>query len=318
MGITGGKYVGTTRLDGKTAIITGCNTGIGKITAKEFYRIGARVIMACRDINKTEDAAKEIKETVLPSDDSKVGEVIIHKLDLSSLASVRECAKKILDTEPNIHLLINNAGVMACPKSTTDDGFEMQFGVNHLGHFLFTSLLLPRIIKSSPARIINVSSRAHERGRIDFNDLNWEKKSYSPLGAYSQSKLANVLFTVELNKRLRENGITGVNTYALHPGVVETELGRNLDSAYFNGARWITSKVIYFILKTPEQGAQTTLYCALDKAVENETGLYYSDCKIKSPSRAARDEESAKRLWEESMTLVGMANSDPFQDLNKK
>ncbi|XP_075227524.1 retinol dehydrogenase 12-like [Lycorma delicatula] len=303
MGLASAKCVSTARLDGKTAIITGCNSGIGKITAREFYRIGARVIMACRDIQRAEAAAQEIKDEV--KDVEGVGEVIIKKLDLGSLKSVRECANDILETEKHIHLLVNNAGIMMCPNGKTEDGFETQFGVNHLGHFLFTCLLLPRIISSAPARIINLSSVAHERAVIKFSDINWEKRPYSAIGAYGQSKLANVLFTKELAERLKGKGVT---TYAVHPGIVKTELGRHMDEVYFKGARVLARTLSYFLIKTPEEGAQTTLHCALDDAAGQENGLYYSDCKVKEPSQLAKDLEAAKKLWKVSEELVGLEN----------
>ncbi|RZF45182.1 hypothetical protein LSTR_LSTR009953 [Laodelphax striatellus] len=301
MGLMSGKFVEKIRLDGKTAIITGSNSGIGKITAKEFYRLGARVIMACRDLKRAEEAALEIKEEL--KDEQNIGEVVIKKLDLNSFNSIRACAQDILATEQKIHLLVNNAGVMMCPQGKTEDGFETQFGVNHLGHFLFTLLLLPKIIDSQPARIVNLSSVAHQRGYIKFDDLNWEKRPYSALAAYQQSKLANILFTKELAERLQDKG---VNVYAVHPGVVKTELGRHLDEVYFTGARTLARTLGYFLLKTPEQGAQTTLYCALSEQAANETGLYYSDCHVKEPAPQAKDMEKAKRLWKESMEMVGL------------
>lgn len=304
MGLSGGKCANiTARLDGKTAIITGCNSGIGKITAKEFYRIGARVIMACRDIQRAEVAMQEIKDEV--KDEQGVGEMVVKRLDLNSLKSVRECANEILSTEQSIHLLVNNAGIMMCPYGKTEDGFETQIGVNHLGHFLFTCLLLPRIITSAPARIINLSSVAHEKAVIKFSDINWEKRPYSAFGAYASSKLANVLFTKELAKRLEGKGVT---TYAVHPGIVKTELGRHMDEVYFKGARVLARFVTYFMMKTPEEGAQTTLHCALDENAGKETGLYYSDCKVIEPSALAKDMDGAKRLWEESEKLVGLEN----------
>ncbi|GFG35420.1 hypothetical protein Cfor_07746 [Coptotermes formosanus] len=275
------------RLDGKTAIVTGSNTGIGKFTVLDFINRGARVIMACRSVEKAEAAAKEIREAT--KDVPGAGTVHVVKLDLGSLTSVRQCAKELLQNESRINLLVNNAGIMACPQSKTEDGFETQFGVNHLGHFLFTCLLLPRIIRSAPARIVNVSSRLHE--------------------TYRQSKLANVLFSSELGKRLQG---TGVTTYALHPGVVRTELTRNFNASYFRGAHSMWQGVATLFLKTPEEGAQTTIYCSVDEKLADKTGLYYSDCKEKTPSRKARDAEAAKKLWDLSAKLVGLGDWNPF------
>ncbi|XP_063242453.1 retinol dehydrogenase 12-like [Bacillus rossius redtenbacheri] len=305
MWLFSGRCRSRARLDGKTAVITGCNTGIGKQTALDFVRRGARVIMACRDLQKAELAAEDIR--ALTKDVEGAGRVVVMRLDLASLASVRECARRLLETEQRIHLLINNAGVMACPKAVTEDGLEMQLAVNHLGHFLLTCLLLPRIIRSAPARIVNVSSLAHMAGSINFDDLNSEK-SYSATFAYGQSKLANILFTKELAKRLKG---TGVTTYSLHPGVVATELGRHFDSTYFWGVTWLFNNVASLVTKTPEQGAQTTIYCAVEESLAEESGLYYSDCKKTRPSAKARDDETARRLWEESARIVALGDWDP-------
>ncbi|XP_050440386.1 retinol dehydrogenase 12-like [Adelges cooleyi] len=300
-----GKCTSKARLDGKIAIVTGSNTGIGKITAKEFYKIGAKVIMACRDTKKAEQAVTDIVANVKGEN---LGQLVVEELNLSSFASIKRCAKNILEKESKIHLLVNNAGIMMCPKSKTEDGFETQFGVNHLGHFLFTSLLLPRIRSSAPARIINVSSRAHLRGTINFEDINFDK-SYSAMNAYSQSKLANVLFSNELASRLKD---TGVNVYSLHPGIVETELGRTVDDVYFPGTKFLVKLFLYPFIKTPDQGAQTTLHCAIDEKAGQETGLYYSDCKVKDTSALAKDTELAKKLWDKSVEMVGISGYDMF------
>ncbi|KAJ9586335.1 hypothetical protein L9F63_020043, partial [Diploptera punctata] len=299
------RCASNTRLEGKTAIVTGCNTGIGKETVLEFVKRGARVIMACRDLQKAEAAAEDIRKKTKGM--TGIGEVVVAKLDLASLASVRECAQHLLRTEPRINLLINNAGVMACPKSNTQDGFEMQFGVNHLGHFLLTSLLMPRILRSTPARIVNVSSHMHWFGNVDFEDLNWEK-SYSPSLAYARSKLANVMFTYELAERLK-----GVTTYAVHPGIVHTELGRHLESS---SAVSIFKGILEYFFKTPKQGAQTTIYCASDENVGKESGLYYR-CYKTTNMRANADvqrggSQVTKKLWEVSSKLVGLEDWDPF------
>jgi len=300
-----GKCTSKARLDGKTAVITGSNTGIGKITAKEFYRIGAKVVIACRDVKKGEQAVADIVAEVKGDN---LGQLVVEELDLASFASIKRCAKSILQKEKRIHLLVNNAGVMACPKGKTQDGFETHFAVNHLGHFLFTSLLLPRIRSSAPARIVNVASLAHWKGIINFDDLNYDK-SYSAMGAYTQSKLANILFSLELSKRLEE---TGVHVYSLHPGIVKTELLRTMDEVYFPGIKFLANIFLYPWFKSPTQGAQTTLYCSIDEKAGEETGLYYSDCKVKQPSSLAKDPELAKKLWEKSVELVGLQNYDMF------
>lgn len=311
MGFCSAVCTSTARLDGKTAIITGSNTGIGKETAKDFFKRGARVIMACRSTERANQAADDIKNACQTNEN--LGELIVQELDLTSLTSVRKCVKQILEKESRIDLLVNNAGISVCPASKTEDGFELQFGTNHLGHFLFTLLLIPKILQSPSARIVNVSSAMHERGSINFEDLNWEKKPYSPMRAYGQSKLANVLFAKELAERLKENDITHVTAYTLHPGAIQTDLMRNAKEVY---GRVFTSLLSSFAwtLKTPEQGAQTTIYCSVDEKCAHESGLYYAECAVTTPSKAARNEHDAQTLWEESLKLVGLPyNYDPFK-----
>ncbi|XP_022258178.1 retinol dehydrogenase 13-like [Limulus polyphemus] len=210
--IGGCRYYGEETMHGKTVIVTGSNCGIGKEVAREFAKRGAKVIMACRDINKCDKSRQEI---VL---DSNNGQVYCYKLDLASLRSVRKFAEEVDTKNSFIHLLVNNAGVMRCPHQLTEEGFELQLGVNHLGHFMLTNLLLDKLKLSAPSRIINVSSTAHYRGHIDYDDLNSDKH-YDAAKAYSQSKLANVLFTKELANRLKG---TEVLTFAVHPGIVNT------------------------------------------------------------------------------------------------
>ena len=214
----GGVCRSKARLDGKTAIITGGNTGIGKETAIDLAGRNARVILACRSVEKGEKAAVEVREK------SGNDDVVFRQLDLASLASVRQFAATVLEEESRIDILVNNAGVMACPYSKTEDGFEMQFAVNHLAHFLLTNLLLDRLKEAPSARIVNVSSLAHMNGKINFDDINFEK-SYEPWQAYGQSKLANILFTRSLAKRLVG---TNVTANALHPGSIATELQRHV------------------------------------------------------------------------------------------
>lgn len=310
MGFFSAVCTSAARLDGKTAVITGCNTGIGKITAKDFFERGARVIMACRNTEKASETANDIK--TLCQNKENLGELVVEELDLSSLKSVRNCAKTLLEKEAKIDLLVNNAGIMACPEGKTEDGFETQFGTNHLGHFLFTLLLLPKICQSIPARIVTVSSMAHDRGTVDFDDLNWEKRKYSPVKAYGQSKLANVLFTKELARKLEENNINNVTAYSLHPGVIKTELGRHMKEVFGSFVLFAWG-LFQWALKTPEQGAQTTIYCSIDEKCAKESGLYYAECAVKTPSKEARNEENAKRLWDESLKLVGLpADYNPF------
>ncbi|PSN56614.1 hypothetical protein C0J52_11283 [Blattella germanica] len=345
------------RLDGKTAVVTGCNIGIGKETVLDFVKRGGRVVMACRDMRKAEEAADDIRKQT--NGLQGVGEMVLVKLDLSSLKSVEECAMRILQTEDRINILVNNAGnkkisipkliilvknvyntipVYSCtfiiyilyfidilrnrchycrkmqkigvikgnPKALTEDGFEWHFEVNHLGHFLFTCLLLPRILRSVPARIINLSSIAHWGAFINFNDINMES-IFHPFMAYGRSKLCNLLFSKELGKRLEG---TGVTTYAVHPGIIETELWRN-EECLSSTVYWIWKNIVR-LSKTSECGAQTTIYCAVEESLWKETGHYYSDCTRDFTSCTASSSNLARRLWEESVKFVGIQKWDPF------
>ncbi|XP_066044365.1 retinol dehydrogenase 12-like isoform X2 [Chamaea fasciata] len=288
--VAGGRCKSTARLEGKVVIITGANTGIGKETARDLAQRGARVIIACRDIAKAEAAATEIRA------ETGNQQVIVKKLDLADTKSIREFAENFLAEEKELHVLINNAGVMLCPYSKTADGFEMHLGVNHLGHFLLTFLLLECLKQSAPARIVNVSSLAHHGGRIRFHDLHGEK-SYNCGLAYCHSKLANVLFTRELARRLQG---TKVTANALHPGSVSSELVRH---SFVMTWLW---KIFSFFLKTPCEGAQTSIYCAVAEELESVTGQYFSDCQPAYVSPRGRDDETAKKLWSVSCELLGI------------
>ena len=288
----GPKYNSKRSLQGKTVVITGGNTGIGKETAVDLASRGAKVIIGCRNLQKGKEALNEIKER------SGNSNVSLEEIDLASLESVRKFADKFLNSEPRLDILINNAGVMACPYQKTKDGFEMQFGTNHLGHFLLTMLFLDRLKSSQPSRIINVSSKGHRMGsgKINFEDINYEK-SYDSWAAYFNSKLANVLFTRELSKRLEGTHVT-VN--ALHPGAVSTELGRHTILAT------LALPIGWYILKTPTQGAQTSIYCAVSEEMEGVSGKYLKDCAIVEESKGAQDDDAAKKLWDLSMKMVGL------------
>ncbi|KAM8714249.1 hypothetical protein ACLKA7_014393 [Drosophila subpalustris] len=286
----GGKFNKETDETGKIVIVTGSNTGIGKETVLELARRGATVYMACRDKKRTDEARLEIiRETNNQN-------IHFRELDLASLDSIRKFAADFKKEQNKLHILINNAGIMHCPRMSTKDGFEMQLGVNHMGHFLLTNLLLDLLKKTAPSRIVNVSSLAHSMGKMNFDDLNSEK-SYNSFDAYNQSKLANVLFTRELAKRLEGTGVT-VN--AVHPGVVQTDLLRHYKFFETTIGRILVKGVQWVFFKTSKNGAQTTLYAALDPDLNGVTGLYFSDCKPKEVSNAAKDEKSAKLLWEES------------------
>lgn len=295
--VTGGRCKSKATIHGKTVVITGANTGIGKETARELAKRGGRIIMGCRDMEKCEAAAKEIRGKTLNA------HVYACKLDLASLKSIHKFAERIKNEESRVDILINNAGVMRCPAWKTEDGFDMQFGVNYLGHFLLTNLLLDKLKESAPSRVINVTSLAHIVGKIDFEDLNWEKKKFDTKQAYCQSKLANVLFTRELAKRLQGTGVT-VN--AVHPGVVATELGRHtgLHQSQFSSS--VLSPLFSLLVKSPELGAQPSVFLAVAEEMEGVTGQYYDVMTEKEPAPQALNDEVALMLWEVSKKLVGL------------
>ncbi|XP_069392850.1 retinol dehydrogenase 13 [Paralichthys olivaceus] len=297
--IAGGVCRCPVRLDGKTVLITGANTGIGKETSRDLAHRGARVVMACRDLTRAERAAEEIRRS------TGNGNVVIRHLDLASVYSVRQFAKDFLDSEERLDILINNAGVMMCPKWLTEDGFETQLAVNHLGHFLMTNLLLPKLKSSAPSRVVNVSSIAHRGGRLDCDDLFFSRRPYSSLESYRQSKLANVLFSRELARRLRGSG---VSSFCLHPGVIRTELGRHVQG-WFPLLGALLSLPSLLLMKTPSQGAQTSIYCSITPGLEERSGCYFSDCAEKDVALEGRDDAVARRLWEESARLVGLKDT---------
>lgn len=283
-------YEKPTRIDGKVVIITGANTGIGKETAIYLACRGGKIYIACRDQRKSQDALSDIKKA------SKSSEAFALELDLASLESVREFSKEFHQREDKLHILVNNAGVMACPRSLTKDGFETQMGVNHLGHFLLTNLLIDRLQCSSPSRIIVVSSSGHQLSDLNKDDF-MNEKSYNKVAVYAQSKLANILFAKELAKRLRGSGVT-VNS--CHPGIVQTDLGRHMQS----WLRPVYRKVLAPFYKTIHEGAQTQIRLAVDPDLAKVTGKYFSDCEEVEPSKSARDDDLAKWLWSKSEQLT--------------
>jgi len=294
---SGGTFKSNERLDGKIVIITGANTGIGKVTAVDLVRRGARVILACRNRERAEKAASEIrKETDV------VENVEVEILDTSSIESVKEFVKRIRKKNlPQLDVLINNAGVFMLPYQLSVDGYEMQFATNHLGHFLLTNLLLPLMKKAPQARIINVSSTSYKGdllNKIKYDDVN-SKENYTSIGAYASSKLANILFTREMAKRLKGTKIT-VN--ALHPGAIITELNRQNDMsvpAVIYPFYAFSKFLFWFFTKSVEQGAQTTNRLAVDKSLDNVTGKFFSDCKeIPLVTKRSQDDHEALQLWE--------------------
>ncbi|XP_021729958.1 short-chain dehydrogenase TIC 32, chloroplastic-like [Chenopodium quinoa] len=285
-----------------TAIVTGGASGIGLETARVLALRNAHVIIAARNMN----AANEAKEMILK--DNKSARIDVLKLDLSSLTSVRECANKFLALNLPLNILINNAGIMFCPFQLSEDGVELQFATNHLGHFLFTNLLLDKMKQTAKAtgiegRIVNVSSIAHLHtypGGIRFDKIN-DEDGYSDKRAYGQSKLANVLHANELSRRLKAEG-ANITVNSLHPGLIMTNLMRH---SYFL-MRFLNLLTGLLLWKNVPQGASTTCYVALHPQLKGETGKYYVDCNELEPY-ALKDEELAKKLWEFSENLVNSA-----------
>ena len=305
----GGVCRSKRRLSGKTVIITGGNTGIGKETAVELAKRGARVIIGCRDAKRGRAACEDIRRRAKRTTD--VESVAYRHLDLADFASVRQFVARMRTEERSIDVLVNNAGVYRCPYWRTVDGHEMHFGVNHLGHFLLTLLLMDRLVESKPSRVINVASLGHKRGKIDFNDLNFER-DYDRRVAYCRSKLANVLFTRELSRRLGD-GSVGVTVNALHPGIVFTNLGRHVIRGFWGVVKAIlVAPIALLFLKTPWQGAQTSIYCALAEELDGVSGRYFVDCRQADVADVAKDDEVARRLWEVSEELTGVTLSAHF------
>ncbi len=281
-------------LSGKTCMITGASSGIGRATALELACMGARLILVCRDRSRGEEAATAIRRQT--GNDA----IALMLADLSSQRSIRQLASDFLSTGQPLHVLINNAGVVNIKRSLTIDGIETVFAVNHLAYFLLTHLLLDRLTASAPARIVNVASDAHKFGTLDFDNLQGER-SYRVMGIYGQSKLANILFTYELARRLTETKVT-VN--CLHPGAVATGLGKN------NGT-W--AKVVIAMLgpffRTPAAGAATSIYLASSPDVERVSGRYFVNCRETRSSKASYDATAARRLWDISAQMTGVGGS---------
>jgi NAD(P)-dependent dehydrogenase (short-subunit alcohol dehydrogenase family) len=286
---------------GRVAVITGANTGLGYETAAALAAKGAHVVLAVRNLDKGKDAAALINKR------SPAAEVILQELDLTSLDSIRAAAEQLRSDHDRIDMLVNNAGVMWTPKSTTKDGFELQFGTNHLGHFAFTGLLLDRLLPVAGSRVVTVSSIGHRiRADIHFDDLQWER-GYSRVGAYGQAKLANLMFTYELQRRLAPHGTT--IAAAAHPGGSRTELSRNLPSPL----RGVFNVVEPLVAQDAATGALPTLRAATDPGVHG--GQYFGPDgfgqmrghpKVVASSAKSHDVEVQKRLWAVSEELTGV------------
>jgi NAD(P)-dependent dehydrogenase (short-subunit alcohol dehydrogenase family) len=281
---------------GRTAIVTGANSGLGLVTARELAKRGAHVVLGCRNMEKGRAACAQVEG----------GELM--ELDLASLASVRSFAESFKNTHDGLDLLINNAGVMAPPRRLTADGFELQFGTNHLGHFALTTALLDQMEGREDARVVTLSSTAHKMGRINFDNLNGERR-YFRWNAYGQSKLANLLFALELDRRLRASKST-VKSLAAHPGYAST----NLQSAAAPLVDRLVMKVGNAVIaQSDEMGALPQLYAATEPGVEG--GIYVGPDgpgeqrghpTVVQPNGRARDPESARRLWQVSEELTSV------------
>jgi len=274
-------------------MITGASNGIGKEAARALAKFGAELFLVCRDRARAESTLAQIAEE---TPNAKLSYLLA---DLSSQASIRGLAKKFLARQRPLHILLNNAGAMYAKRFESVDGIELTFALNHLGYFLLTNLLLDRIQQSAPARIVNVSSRAHlqARGGIHFDDIEG-KRSFNPMHTYGQSKLANILFTRELARRLQGTKVT-VN--CLHPGFVATGFGMNNE-----GIAKTIMRLIRPFARDVNKGAQTSIYLCSSPEVENVSGQYFADCRKVEPNRHALDDESAARLWKLSAEMTGL------------
>jgi NAD(P)-dependent dehydrogenase (short-subunit alcohol dehydrogenase family) len=284
-------------MQGKTVVVTGGNSGIGFETAAALAAMGARVVVTARNADKGRAAVAAIAQRA--GGDAQVQLVVF---DLADLSSVRRGAAEILEQAPRLDVLVNNAGLVLSERAETVDGFEATLATNHLGPFLLTNLLLERIRVSAPARIVNVASTAHNAARkgMSFDDLQSEKK-YATMRVYGQSKLANILFTLELARRLEGSGVTA---NSLHPGTVRTGYGADGDA---RGLLAFGIKISAPFFLSPAKGARTSVYLASDPEVAKVSGQYFVKCKAKQPKRWARDPDAARRLWQVSEELVGLA-----------
>ena len=290
-------------LRGKVALVTGGSSGLGQETARVLAARGAHVILTARDVPKGEAVAAGIRAS------TGNAQVEVEALELGSFENIRAFARRILARHPRLHILVNNAGVMACPPAKTSDGLELQFGSNHVGHFLATCLLAPALLRGAPSRVVSVSSRGHRISPVDFDDIQFERRPYHKWLAYGQSKTANVLFAVALERRL---GARGAHANALHPGAILTELGRHLQP---EDMEFLQTRNRGMKFKTVEAGAATSVFAATAPELEGRGGLYLEDCRVAAVDDApdglegvrsyALDPASAERLWEVSEKLVG-------------
>ena len=294
-------------LSGTRGVVTGGSDGIGLRIAARLAAAGAEIVLPVRNLEKGQAAVAEIVRT------APGASVTVRALDLSSLTTVRALGDTLRDEGVPIGLLVNNAGVMACPFAHTAEGFERQFGTNHLGHFALTAHLMPLIERGQARRIVNLSSRAHHMAGVDLDDLHFEARAYNPWVSYGQAKTANVLFTVELERR---HAARGIHAYAVHPGGIDTNLGRHLtDEMRAALMERVTKSDSGFAWKTIPQGAATSCWAATAPELEGQGGVYCEDCHVAAvddsgPSGVrsyALDPDSAARLWRISEELTGIS-----------
>lgn len=284
-------------MDGSTVVVTGGNAGVGKETAVGLARAGTTVIITSRDRAKGVAALTDVRER------SGSDAVELMSLDLASFASIRSFSEELLARHDRLDVLVNNAGLISRGRTETQDGFETTFGVNHLGHFLLTSLLLDRLRAGAPSRVVVVASHAHKQARrgLDFTDLQSERK-YSPMAAYAKSKLANIYFARELARRLEG---TGVTANSLHPGFVASRFARDGDGGRLGD---IVMPLARPLAISPEKGARTSIWLASAPSLAGVTGEYFYKCKPSTPTAVARDDEAARRLWAVSEELVATSS----------
>lgn len=292
-------------LAGKRAVITGASGGLGAEAARALASAGAEVVLTARDLQK----AREVIDGIRSSTGNE--KLSVMELSLDSQESIRSFAASFLEKYDSLNILLNNAGVMACPLQRTKEGYEYQFATNHLGHFLLTCLLVPALKKGAPARVVNVSSGGHRFGPVDFDDIQFERRAYDKFLSYGQAKTANVLFSVELDRRLRDSG---VRSNALHPGAIMTELARYMTQEDIEQLMSMApSGGLQF--KSVEAGAATSTWAVSAPELADVGGKYLEDCQVSGPAGTvegvpghepwATDPEAAKRLWTVSEELVG-------------
>ncbi|OBI45788.1 SDR family NAD(P)-dependent oxidoreductase [Mycobacterium colombiense] len=289
-------------MSGKTCVVTGASSGLGRESARALAAAGAHVILAARNRDALAETAQWIAAEIPGAHTSTV------QLDLTALSSVRAAASAIADITPVVHVLMNNAGVMFTPFGRTRDGFELQIGTNHFGHFELTRLLVPHLAAAGGARVVILSSGGHVMGDVDFDDPNWERRDYDKFVAYGAAKTANVLHAVEADRRLGEFGI---RCYAVHPGTVATSLARYMSREDFSQLRKFAVEnspepsdgLLDFVM--PEQGAATQVWAAVSPDLSGRGGLYLEDCAVSAAAPHARDERRAGELWDLSEKLCG-------------